>query len=79
MPFFIAQNRHHMGRDHGPDVRAMLRHRLVSRRSIIGAIGFDTLSLFTCQSPQSTIFGPIKINLSERYNGKMASSPPLLN
>jgi hypothetical protein len=38
MPCFIAQNRRHMGRDHDPDVRAMLRHRLVSRPSIIGAI-----------------------------------------
>ena len=27
-----------MGRDHDPDLRAMLRHRLVSRRSIIGPI-----------------------------------------
>ena len=46
----------------------------------IAARGFDTLSLFTCQSLQSAIIGPIKINeLSERYNRKMASSPPLLN
>jgi len=37
-----------MGRDHDPDVRAMLRDCLVSRRSIIGAICchlFDVLYL----------------------------------
>jgi hypothetical protein len=36
-----------MGRDHDPDVCAMLRDRLVSRRSIIGAIGIDTLTQYS--------------------------------
>src|SRR5271157_4989632 len=67
MPCFIAQNRRHMGWDHDPDVCGMLRDRLVSRRSIIGAICCHLFDVFLYLIKQRPHLGRVSyFFLSER-------------
>ena len=66
--------RRNMDEGHG------IRHAEAVDLDYAGMVGFDTLSPFTCQSPQSAIVGHFKINdLTERHNGEMASNPTLLS